>query len=407
MLYQLEKSTTGTLHYQGYTEWDKSLRKAAIRKCGGWYARAHWEPRMGSQQQAVNYCKKPTGLSVGDTDEKTHLGGTYGVPSIQGNQAGSKLAGAMALIKSGASMQMVAEQEGEQLIKHFKGLAFYKQMQGHKRTWKSLVAVYWGNSGTGKSFTAHQNNPDAWVFPKTGCSAIWFDGYDGQDCIIIDDYYGEIPLPFMLNFLDAYPQLLPIKGGFVPNLAKRIVITSNVAPEAWYQKEFMKVEQHKLAFMRRLDLIVEFKTFTDFTLHKGEGFRHTGLTHAPTSSVPMGDAKLVCQYCDMELDGKTNRYEDSCNECAILHRTPPREEVQLPSPTGITYDEKDGWQYPSQPKPWRGECHLDGEMDNFGLEAQTDSLSTAALAHRASTFAHMALASPSTAHLLCEEDIEE
>lgn len=370
--YQLEKGDNGTLHYQGYTEWDKTMRLAGIKKCGGWYKTAHWEPRMGTQLQAINYCKKPTGLTT-EEEKALYQGGSWGLPAIQGNQGKSKLAGAMELIKAGASLATVAEYEGEAIIKHFKGLEKYKQLQQTKRHWKTQVSVYWGKSGTGKSYTAHADNTDAWVMPKVGGGALWFDGYDGQECIILDDFYGSIPLDFMLNFLDAYPQLLPVKGSFTPNLAKKIIITSNTEPGNWYMKEFMKVEQHKEAFMRRLDNIIEFTAMSNVTVHKGT-FRngHTQI-QAPDD----------------------NKQQDEKNQLNM---------DELPSPLPNIFPE--ALEVPlSQPKPWRGQTWDDNNWNPIRLDKKD------AYTKSAERFAAAALAgitTPKTAELYCQEsDFEE
>lgn len=64
----------------------------------------------------------------------------------------------------------------------------------------------------------------------------WFDGYNEQPIVIIDDYRGEYPVPMFLKLLDRYPMQVPIKGGFVNWSPKKIYITSNVEPRHWYNE---------------------------------------------------------------------------------------------------------------------------------------------------------------------------
>lgn len=53
---QLERSTEGNLHLQGYLEISKVARYSALKKDE--LSGAHFEKRLGLQQQAIDYCKK-------------------------------------------------------------------------------------------------------------------------------------------------------------------------------------------------------------------------------------------------------------------------------------------------------------------------------------------------------------
>jgi len=58
----------------------------------------------------------------------------------------------------------------------------------------------------------------------------------------------------LLKFIDRYPQDLPVKGGFTPNLARFIYFTSNTSPENWYTYSANMVYE---ALTRRIDDILE------------------------------------------------------------------------------------------------------------------------------------------------------
>jgi len=61
----------------------------------------------------------------------------------------------------------------------------------------------------------------------------WFDGYKGQQILIIDDCLGNIPPQVLLHLADPYsgPMRQAVKGNFVNVFAKRIFITSNLTVE--------------------------------------------------------------------------------------------------------------------------------------------------------------------------------
>ena len=55
-IWQIEKSpSTNTIHVQGYVELSSKQRLSALKK---WISTAHWERRLGSREQAREYCRK-------------------------------------------------------------------------------------------------------------------------------------------------------------------------------------------------------------------------------------------------------------------------------------------------------------------------------------------------------------
>lgn len=86
---------------------------------------------------------------------------------------------------------------------------------------------------------------------------MWFDGYEGQDDVLMDDYQcSMLDREFFLRLLDRYPMQVPVKGGFVEWRPKRIIITSNHNPIDWYASEQNICDA---AVQRRFDGIFEFK----------------------------------------------------------------------------------------------------------------------------------------------------
>lgn len=54
-IYQLEEGESKTPHYQGYVIFSSAQRLSALKKL---IPSAHWEPRRGSHEQAMEYCRK-------------------------------------------------------------------------------------------------------------------------------------------------------------------------------------------------------------------------------------------------------------------------------------------------------------------------------------------------------------
>lgn len=55
VVWQRERGAEGTEHWQGYVEFDKPMRLAAVKL---WLPTAHFEPRRGTRDQARDYCMK-------------------------------------------------------------------------------------------------------------------------------------------------------------------------------------------------------------------------------------------------------------------------------------------------------------------------------------------------------------
>lgn len=83
----------------------------------------------------------------------------------------------------------------------------------------------------------------------------WWDGYMGQENVIIDEFRGTIDITHLLRWLDKYPVRVEVKGGSVPLCARRFWITSNLDPRMWYPE---LDDDTKEALLRRLGVIVYF-----------------------------------------------------------------------------------------------------------------------------------------------------
>ncbi len=60
---------------------------------------------------------------------------------------------------------------------------------------------------------------------------VWFDGYEGQKDVIIDDMVPDcMAVGLFLRLFDRYPMSVPIKGAFVNWNPRRVFITSNFCP---------------------------------------------------------------------------------------------------------------------------------------------------------------------------------
>jgi len=220
MIYGTEIGVLGTLHYQGYVEWKAPKRLSGVRKV---LERAHWEPRRGTRVEARNYCMKDGEyLEFGAWDQEQ-----------QG--ARNDLHDICLRIAEGDDYLALANYDNRVLAKYPKFIlnwtaAYEKQVTQNFR--EVFVEVIWGPAGTGKTRSVHDREDN--VFTVNTDEAFPFDGYEGEQAILLDDFYGGIKYHNLLRILDGHQYRVNVKGGHRYACWRRVYITSNTPPEGWY-----------------------------------------------------------------------------------------------------------------------------------------------------------------------------
>lgn len=237
-VWQREVGAEGTPHLQGYMEFHRNQAFSACKKI---LPTAHWEPRQGTRDQARAYAMK----------EETREEGPWELGTWETEQGKrSDLEAVAERLKQGATLREIAEEHPAQFIQFHKGFAALKSAIAQPRQWKTNVIVRWGEPGSGKTKWVYDNFDIDQIYVKP--PGDWYDGYDGQPVVLIDDFYGDLKYTELLRLLDRYPMTVPVKGGFVNWAPRTIVITSNAPPEEWYKKI-----NDKRALLRRIEEVVK------------------------------------------------------------------------------------------------------------------------------------------------------
>jgi len=92
---------------------------------------------------------------------------------------------------------------------------------------------YWGRPGCGKSWKAYTDDPTA--FRKLQNK--WFDGYNGEDTIILDDLDQNLLGHHLKIWGDRYPCQGEVKGGMVNLRHKKFVVTSNYSIDSLWEHD--------------------------------------------------------------------------------------------------------------------------------------------------------------------------
>lgn len=233
---------TGLPHWQGYCELRDQERFNTVKKLMG--NTVHIEARRGTGGEAADYCKKD-----GDYEE-------YGTMKMQGER--TDLKAVARAIAGGASRLDVAIQRPAEFIKFHRGIEKMINMRDkayRKGEREVKVRVLIGPPGIGKTRSIYDKYPDCYRFCCMEKTQIWFDGYEGEKVLLIDDMDKDcIPYGMMLAICDRYPLRLPIKGDFVYAAWERVYITSNKRVERWWNGANCD------AFNRRAKVISFFET---------------------------------------------------------------------------------------------------------------------------------------------------
>lgn len=189
-------------HLQGYVIFSRTCK---IPKCQEWadIPKAHVEPKFGTRVQAREYCMKE-----GDWYE-------WGVFDAYTEQD---------LMKK-PKKWLIDNGYWAFYCRYYRAISLLAD-KGPK--WRE-VNVYWlwGEAGSGKTRTAMEQDD---VY-KIDAPYKWWDGYDSEGTLLIDDYESHaIERGALLNLLDGYRLRLETKGGHVWAAWHTVYVTSNKCP---------------------------------------------------------------------------------------------------------------------------------------------------------------------------------
>lgn len=155
-------------------------------------------------------------------------------------------------IKEGATDFELLETHPAQVAMFYRGINTIRNIVLPDRDWKTTVVLIYGPPGTGKSRWIRDNHAADKLYWKQPQSD-WWDGYQGQEFVALDDFYGWLPLTSLLRLADRYPLLVQTKGGQAKFQARKLIITSNTLPRDWYKKAFEEHPAYYGALLRRID----------------------------------------------------------------------------------------------------------------------------------------------------------
>lgn len=256
-VYQLEMGESGTPHYQGYIEFNRTTR---LSRCNELIPRAFFANRMGTRDEARNYCLEASKGEGFRLDGPWEFGDWN--PKGQGNRTDWN--GIYKQIKSGATDLEIQEAHPGAYAGCFRGI---QEMRNNLYVHRSAsqeteIRLFYGRTGTGKSRAAYERYPGAfWKEPGTK----WWDGYQQEETVVMDEFRGSwMKLSSFLRIVDRYPLTVETKGSHMKFNSKRLIITSNLLPTEWWPH------------VHTLEVGALLRRFSHFHLFDGEGERVFG-----------------------------------------------------------------------------------------------------------------------------------
>ncbi len=221
---------------------------------------AHIEKALGTYEDNYNYIRK---LGVKYEDKKeTNLPDTFeefGTLPADRKASSSLSEDIYEMIVQGCSDSEIINTYPVAMkqIEHIRKTREIINAEKYKNTFRKLYVCYIsGKTGSGKTRTVMEKYGYPNVFRVTDYDHP-FDGYQGQDVILFEEFRSSLKIADMLIYLDGYPVELPCRYSNKQAQYTKVYICSNIPIEKQYINIQHEEQETYKAFMRRINDIIE------------------------------------------------------------------------------------------------------------------------------------------------------
>lgn len=236
---------TGTQreHLQMALQFTEHTIYATIKEIVG--AECHIEVAR-SIDAVVNYCGK-TRTRLGDL---VYTNGVLRMKSQQGKRSDlDRLRQSIVDGKDDGDIIM-EDSSNIRLINHIQRSRFAINQAKYSKQCRVIEVIYLtGPTGSGKTHYVYEKYGYENVFrvppPASKDASLWFDGYNHQSVLFLDEFTGWCSYRFLLQLLDKYPLRMPIKNSHVMAAYTTVCIASCKPLEDQYPKIDDKSELYR------------------------------------------------------------------------------------------------------------------------------------------------------------------
>lgn len=220
LIFGKEVGEKGTPHLQGYIEFTNPRSMSGVKKALN--NRVHLETRRGTSKEAADYCKKE--------DKDAFEKGKISNPGER-----TDLTELKEKILNGTKLDDIIVDDFELYCRYRNGIKDLVNVVQRKKKRTEMTEGFWyyGPTGVGKSHKAFKEAGDDHYLLTNDNG--WWDGYEGQETVIINDFRGNIEYGMLLQLIDKWPMKVKRRGQEpMPFTSKKVIITSSLPPEGVY-----------------------------------------------------------------------------------------------------------------------------------------------------------------------------
>jgi hypothetical protein len=249
----------GTYHTHVFAAFHEVVRKSTMMKK---FPKMHLDPCSGTCQQNRDYVFKE-GKHEKTQKAEGHISETreeYGQVPIERPGQRNDIVDLQDMVKSGMTNDEIIKEMPKYSFKinDIDRLRQTLLKAKYSELWRNVEVTYiYGETATGKTRSVIEEHGYKNCYFATNYKNP-FDGYDGQDVLVFEEFRSSLHLADMLKYLDGHPLLLPARYYERVAMYTKVYIISNVPLEKQYPNIQINENESWDAFVRRIHWIKKF-----------------------------------------------------------------------------------------------------------------------------------------------------